>query len=426
MLDSSDVIRRIAWRDLFPWLILLRTFRIAISPAHLAVASVAVLLAPLGWWIAALLFQPEFIEQPARNLRLAIPGSENSRLAQDLPAAARAWLPSARTAILDAYYDFAEPVARLFLLRTTVRETAYYALGTLWLLVVWSFPAGLITRRAVVDLATDSPTGVVEAARFAGRRFHWYLLAPLYPLIGVLVLAAGIALIGLPIRWLPGAGSVLAGLLWIFVVLAGLAALWLLGGLLFGFPLMWPTISAERDGDAFEAFSRSYSYVYSRPLYYFFYVVVAALFGALCWAVVTGAGVIVREFGFWALSWGGTAAHVAPLREAALRFAAGLPAAPDSGTAFSFGATLIGLAVAAIHAVVTAFRYSFFFAAASAIYLLLRQDADEKELDEVYQEAAGPAPAPPAASLPQGAPAQAATTQPGEGASISAGGEMED
>ena len=83
-----------------------------------------------------------------------------------------------------------------------------------------------------------------------------------------------------------GFGSVLAGLLWIFVVIAGLGALWLFGGLIFGWPLMWPTISAERDGDPFEAFSRSFSYVYGKPLHYFFYVVVAAAFGALCWAVV--------------------------------------------------------------------------------------------------------------------------------------------
>jgi hypothetical protein len=326
---------------------------------------------------------------------------------------------------LDAYFDLAEPVARLFQMRTTVRETAYYALGTLWLLALWAFPGGLITRRAVVQLATDSPPGIVEAARFAGRRWHWYAIAPLYPLIPVLALAAGIALLGLPIRWLPEAGSILAGLLWIFVVLAGLGALWLLGGLLFGFPLMWPTISAERDGDAFEAFSRSYSYVYGKPLHYFFYVVVAALLGALCWAVVAGAGLVVREFGFWALAWGGTAAHVAPIREAALRVAAGLPAAPDQGTTSALGTTLIGLAVAAIHAVVTGFRYSFFFVAASAIYLLLRQDADEKELDEVYQESATPQQTPPSASRPPAAPAD--TSQPAAGASTSSGGgEMEE
>jgi hypothetical protein len=35
--------------------------------------------------------------------------------------------------------------------------------------------------------------------------------------------------------------------------------------------------------------------------------------------------------------------------------------------------------------VAVAVRFTYFFAAATAIYLLLRLDVDEKELDEVYQ-----------------------------------------
>ena len=85
---------------------------------------------------------------------------------------------------------------------------------------------------------------------------------------------------------------------------------------------MWPTISAERDGDPFEAFSRSYSYVYGKPLHYFFYVVVAAAFGALCWAVVPGRRLIVQEFGFWALAWGGGGEAVERFATQSLDFAA--------------------------------------------------------------------------------------------------------
>jgi hypothetical protein len=177
---------------------------------------------------------------------------------------------------------------------------------------------------------------------------------------------------------------------------------------------MWPTISAERDGDSFEAFSRSYSYVYGKPLHYFFYVVVAALFGALCWAVVAGAGTLLLEFGFWALARGGTAREVEPIRQAALSFANGLPANPQQDTAFTIGTTLIGLVVWLIQATVAAFRYAFFFTAASAIYLLLRQDVDEKEMDEVYlQEPARvvvtPAPHPAPAPAEEPPPPVAAT-----------------
>jgi hypothetical protein len=40
--------------------------------------------------------------------------------------------------------------------------------------------------------------------------------------------------------------------------------------------------------------------------------------------------------------------------------------------------------------VVAAFRYTYFFCAMSAIYLLLRQDVDEKEMDEICLEGEQP------------------------------------
>jgi hypothetical protein len=146
---------------------------------------------------------------------------------------------------------------------------------------------------------------------------------------------------------------------------------------------MWPTISAERDGDAFEAFSRSYSYVYGKPLHYFFYVVVATIFGALCWAVVAIASQLVQEFGFWALAWGGGGEAVTTIRGHALDLAVGRGLPQTGQTALNIGATLIGLVVAVIQSVALGFRYAYFFCAASAIYLLLRHDVDEKEMDEI-------------------------------------------
>jgi hypothetical protein len=173
---------------------------------------------------------------------------------------------------------------------------------------------------------------------------------------------------------------------WLLVAIAGIGAMWLFGGLLFGWPLMWPAISAEREGDPFDAFSRSYSYVYGKPLHYFFYVVIAAAFGAVCWAVVWTAAVLVQEFGFWALSWGGGGPIVSTIREQALDIADGEFDWRNDGALWKLGTTLIGLILALIHAAAGAFRFTFFFVAASAIYLLLRHDVDEKEMDEVFAE----------------------------------------
>src|SRR5688572_16764092 len=181
MPESPSVIRQIAWRELFPWLILLRTFRISISPALLALATVAVLLVPLGWHLAGLAFL-----SPA--LREAQPSG--SRLAAAIPPEVLAYLPSgARTAVLDAYFQIAEPLARLFRLDLTLRETAYYAFGFLWTIAIWAFPGGVITRKAIVQLATENPEDIRSAATYAGRRYLWYFLTPLYPALVIALVA---------------------------------------------------------------------------------------------------------------------------------------------------------------------------------------------------------------------------------------------
>jgi len=399
MADPPGLIRSIAWRELFPWLILFRTFRIAIAPSLLAVATAAVLLTSLGWRISGVMF----LSQDQR-----IAQATPSHLAAAIPREIQGYFPdSVRTPLLNAYFEMSEPLARFFRLELTLGEAAFYAFGFLWTLAVWAFPGAMITRRAVVQLATDAAPSLQPTAVFAGRRWLWYFLAPLYPLLGILLLAIPILLMGLLLRIATGFGVAVAGIAWLLVAVAGIGAMWLFGGLIFGWPLMWPAISAERDGDPMDAFSRSYSYVYSKPLHYFFYVVIAAAFGALCWAVVWIAAVLVQEFGFWALSWGGGGPTVLSIREQALDIAAGELNWRNDGALWKLGTTLIGLVLALIHAVAGAFRFSFFFAAASAIYLLLRQDVDEKEMDEVFIETpAEPAssPTPPIASVVHGVP----------------------
>jgi len=378
MTDSPGQIRHVAWREIFPWLILLRTFRIAISPLLLALATLAVLLNPIGWSLSSRIFltQAQRVAQPA-----------TSQLAAALPPAIQAWLPAdASNALLGAYFQLAEPLARLYRLEFTLSEAAYYVFGFIWTMAIWSLPGGVITRRAVVQLATDEPLGIRPAVTYAASKYLWYLLTPLYPLLGILALAAPIAILGWIVWLLPGLGALLAGIAWLGVAVAGVAAMWLIGGLIFGWPLMWPTISAERDGDPFEAFSRSYAYVYGKPLHYFFYVLVAAFFGTLCYAVVVGAATIVQEFGFWALSWGSGGPNAAELRADALDVYLGNAHPSDRGTFWNAGATLVGLVIGLIDSTVTAFRFSYFFCTTSAIYLLLRHDVDEKEMDEVHVE----------------------------------------
>ena len=153
----------------------------------------------------------------------------------------------------------------------------------------------------------------------------------------------------------------------------------LLLGLLFGWPLMWVTVSSERRGDAFEAFSRSYSYTYQRPLHYLFYALLATVYGGFCWLVVYYFSQAVIDFCDWPAAWGagsGRWEEISQLRDD-----------PSAGSGMMAGAAwLLALCVALVRSVATGFGYSLFWCLATAIYLLLRQDVDQTEFDEVYVE----------------------------------------
>lgn len=408
MTDDRGVVRRISWRDVFPWLILLRTFRLAVSPSLLLLATAGLGLSTIGWRLAPYVFFTEKGREQAgisENVFATgeIPQSKFvGTLEARIPDAIRNYFPSQPTAIERAYFRLSEPVARLFRRELTINEVAYYSFGSLWSLAVWAFVGGFITRRAVVQLGTEDAPGLLETTRFVAKRYLWYVLAPLYPLLGVLLLALPIALLGLPLR-ITELGGVLAGGLWIFVVLAGLIAAWLLVGLLLGWPLMWSTISAEREGDAFEAFSRSFSYVYGRPLHYLFYAVIAAMIGALALAVIAIISQVATDFGFWALSWGAGREQADKFRELAFTG----QTADNVGRPLIFGGWLASWALRLVTLVVEGFSYSFFWCVAAAIYLLLRQDVDDKELDEVYLP--DDEPPPPAGTAP--VPAQPTTSE---------------
>lgn len=372
MTDESGVVRRIVWREVFPWIVIFRTFRLAISPALLLLATLGAVLAPLGWRVASAVFlEPAEREALQASAQLLPPGQS---MAEQVPVALRAYLPHTPSGIVEAYFQLSEPVRRLFSWTLTLREAAFYTFGNLWSLAIWAFVGGVITRHVVLLLGRDEPADILESLRFACRRYVWYFLTPLYPMGGVLVAMLPLILLGWLMRL--DAGVVVAGLLWVFVIAISLVAVWLLLGLVFGWPLLWPAVSAERNGDAFEAFSRTYSYVYGRPLHLFFYIVVAALLGALGWAVVHLVIEMLIDFGFTATSWGAGSRRVVEIQT---HIASG-----DTRGALGVGSYLIGLVIGLGRLVKSGFSFSYFFCAAAAIYLLLRQDVDQTEFDEVY------------------------------------------
>ncbi|HKS16884.1 MAG TPA: hypothetical protein VJU16_06200, partial [Planctomycetota bacterium] len=122
-----------------------------------------------------------------------------------------------------------------------------------------------------------------RALQFAKRKFWAFFMSPWVCVIGFAFFflcnfAGGV--VGRLLDFIFVGGPLVA----LFLPLALLSGfvMTLIGvGTVAGMPLFAPAVAAEGT-DAFDAMSRGFSYVYSRPWHYLFYQAVAALYGVIC------------------------------------------------------------------------------------------------------------------------------------------------
>ena len=117
-------------------------------------------------------------------------------------------------------------------------------LSAVWSVAVWAFFGGAITRGVAVQLASGERVGWGASLRWAGSRWLSYFGAPFSRCLGILLAVVPLAIVGLIMR-LGGIGLLLAGVCWPLALVGGLIIALLLLGLIFGWPLMWATISAR-------------------------------------------------------------------------------------------------------------------------------------------------------------------------------------
>jgi hypothetical protein len=127
--------------------------------------------------------------------------------------------------------------------------------------------------------------------------------------------------------------------------------------------------------------SRCFAYTYQRPLHYAFYLLVAVLFGGLCWIVVSVFADLVIDLTLWAAAWGAGAERISPVA-----IGQALRDTGDSSGLLTLGARLIWLWITCLQAVALSWQYAFFFISLGGVYLLVRRDVDQTETDEVYIE----------------------------------------
>jgi hypothetical protein len=163
-------------------------------------------------------------------------------------------------------------------------QIGYTILFALIFLTIWSYFGGAIARIAAYEIAKDGERiETRKALQFARRKFWSFFWAPLICVIGFFFFAlcnyAG-GLIGNVLDYAK-IGAPLVAILLPLAILSGFIMTLISVGTVTGLPLFAPAVAAEGT-DSFDAVSRGFSYVYSRPWHYIWYQMLSAAYGYVC------------------------------------------------------------------------------------------------------------------------------------------------
>jgi hypothetical protein len=414
MANQNGKLRQVDWNGLLPWLIMIRSVRVALMARVLILGALGLIVMGLGWWVIGLVFSGSadpvigrWHDASARwvwqeSPGFAIPMSVDN--ADELFSSAASGLIEAPVSL---WLYMTRPFVDLFRADLTWVGFIFLLLCGIWELLVWGLAGGAITRIAALRLTRNEAPDLVAATAHAGKRWLSYSLAPLIALGGSAVFAVQLVILGFIMRL--SLLAAIAGILWPFVLMLGLLMAILLLGALVGWPLMWATVSVEGT-DAFDALSRGYAYTYQRPLRLLWYVVFAAILAAMSMFVVKLFAASAIALGDWSISWGlddetmhgvvnlpeglpGTTLPPPVFRSTAppgivpspsLSTDAGQPVAEGPGMFLRTARGAIYFWKSLMAALAAGYQAGFLWVAAVAIYLLLRRDIDGAEMDEVY------------------------------------------
>ncbi len=277
-----------------------------------------------------------------------------------------------------------------------VADTVFWTPLTLWqnhpfftivfgalLLVLSVVCGGAISRMTAAEIAGIERLRMRDALEFSMSSWLRLLVAPIIPLVGVVVLALIVMFVGMLTNFY--VLDLIAGAIYGLMLLLGLVIAVLLIGYIAAGPMLIPAIACE-NCDATDAMHRCYQYVLSRPLHLLGYWVVSAIALALGFLVVAVfAWLTLNVTGALFSAWtGSSAAATAGGYEVFNLFSR---PAPGSGVG-AFEALLqwlIGFWEAILLSLVAAFFISFVFNAATIMYLLMRRVCDGQAIEEVWR-----------------------------------------
>jgi hypothetical protein len=248
-------------------------------------------------------------------------------------------------------------------------------LAMAWLIGVWGFCGGAIARIAAIQEARSRQPGVLEAAGFAWRSIASLILAPAYPLLALAFCAVTGLVLGLLYR--APMGSAIAGILLVLPLLAGVVMTLLVAALMAGWPLFHAAIATGAD-DALDAVSRTYSYLNQRLVLFAAGAAIATVGGLVGLILVDWLAAVVVRLTRWSLSLAGLPSEISDL------FGPG-PLRHDTVASAAHRFWL-----GTVRLLTHAWAYSYFWSAATLLYLWLRREVDGTPTTVIDRTGFGP------------------------------------
>jgi hypothetical protein len=285
----------------------------------------------------------------------------------------------------------------------------YALLYAVFVIGVLAYFGGAICRYVAVRVTLDEDLTLEQATGFAGEKWLQLAGAPLLLLaafIGVSLLMILGGLVG-AIPWL---GELFMAAVFPLTLMGGVVLAALTVALLAGFPLIWPTIAVE-GSDAADGLLKSGSYVRSRPWSAGFYAILLLTMGALALLVARGLAVLVLKLahsvsrvgvnffgygrssgdeafgkldGMWSMPGWGELSLLPSLDGTPFWGRFGL--AGELNWSETFCMWMLMIWVFAVVALVAGYLVSFYFSAATGMYLVLRQEVDGVDPREIFYE----------------------------------------
>lgn len=254
----------------------------------------------------------------------------------------------------------------------------------LGLMAIWSVFAGAVTRLTAMEFSREEKTGLKDSLSFVIKKFWSYFWSPLTPILGVLFfIACNVA--GGMLGKIEYAGEIAVAVGFPLAILSGFLIVFLGIVGVIGFILMFPAISSE-GSDAFDAISRAYSYVLSRPIHFLSLFITLIICTAIVSIVVGFGTCLVMQTSYFTVGLG-MGEKLNEIRT----FITGLSGNGDTTISLNpmsmrLAALLFILYIALIKAIVGSIIITFVGTTSTIVYLIMRKDVDGTEMNDIYIE----------------------------------------